>query len=545
MLDAKQIKDKFSTASNRKINFEILYRLTQEYTIPDKENFIHHTEGAKKDDTTNKIFDSTPLRALDKFVSNMHASMVPPGKKWANLAVGTDVPDADKDRVGRQLEEIREKLFSRLSNSNFDTQISECFYDLALGSAAILVQEGKSIHKPFNFVSIPIEQVYWDEGVNGVIDTIFRKHKIKGRNVEATWEGIILPDLLAEKIKRQPNEDFEFIECTYPAVIDVVKHSVVKNGLGQENLQALKEHVNGFKYSVICPDGEDILYTKDLRSNPWITFRWSVVAGEIWGRGPAVRALADIRSLNKTKELILKNANVAISGIFTFVDDGITDPRFFKMTPGSFNPVGSNGGNTMGPSIAPLQTGTKFDVGQMIIKDLQASINDMLFSEPLGPIDSPVKTATELSLRQQEMSKRIGSAFGRLQHELLIPLINRLIFILNEWGIINLDKDLKVDGGILKIEYISPLALAQEREELNSIVEYVQTIASLYGPEVAMAMAPVDKVAQKIAELLNVPKSILPTSEEVTAMKQTAAQQAQVAQQSQQNALKQGKEVDF
>jgi hypothetical protein len=38
------------------------------------------------------------------------------------------------------------------------------------------------------------------------------------------------------------------------------------------------------------------------------------VAGEIYGRGPLLTALPDIKTLNKTLELLLKNASLAVAG---------------------------------------------------------------------------------------------------------------------------------------------------------------------------------------------------------------------------------------
>ena len=132
----------------------------------------------------------------------------------------------------------------------------------------------------------------------------------------------------------------------------------------------------------------------------------------------AVNALPDIKTLNKTKELVLKNGSLAVSGAYTVVDDGIINVNNVKVQPGALIPVSSNAGGVAGPTIAPLTNGSRFDAGQLIIQDLQNAINEALFANPLGPIDLPVKTATEVALRQQELSQRIGAAFGRLQFEL-------------------------------------------------------------------------------------------------------------------------------
>ena len=58
-------------------------------------------------------------------------------------------------------------------------------------------------------------------------------------------------------------------------------------------------------------------------SNPFICFRWSKCAGEVYGRGPLLNALSSIKTTNLTVELILENAQMAISGIYQMEDDGV------------------------------------------------------------------------------------------------------------------------------------------------------------------------------------------------------------------------------
>ena len=46
----------------------------------------------------------------------------------------------------------------------------------------------------------------------------------------------------------------------------------------------------------------------------------------------------DIKTLNKTLELLLKNASLAISGIYTAADDGVLNPNNIRITPGAIIP---------------------------------------------------------------------------------------------------------------------------------------------------------------------------------------------------------------
>lgn len=167
-----------------------------------------------------------------------------------------------------------------------------------------------------------------------------------------------------------------------------------------------------------------------------------------------------------------------------------------------------------------------------------------MFADPLGPIDLPVKTATEVAYRQQELAKRIGSAFGRLQYELITPLINRILFVLNEWNLLPTEGDsIKIDGRILSVKHESPLAAAQDQESLMAIQQFIQFLAGTFGPQMSMVLIQPDKVIQHMAKYLNIPADIQLTQDQLDAVKQKIAQMGQMAEQGMQNQVANGESI--
>jgi hypothetical protein len=90
-----------------------------------------------------------------------------------------------------------------------------------------------------------------------------------------------------------------------------------------------------------------------MKGSPWVISRYMKVSGEVYGRGPLLTALPDIKTLNKTLELLLKNASLAVSGAYTAADDGVLNPQTVKIVPGAIIPVARNGG-PQGDSLKPL-----------------------------------------------------------------------------------------------------------------------------------------------------------------------------------------------
>ena len=142
--------------------------------------------------------------------------------------------------------------------------------------------------------------------------------------------------------------------------------------------------------------------------------------------------------------------------------------------PGSIIPkaVGSAG-------LTPLQAPGRFDVSQLVLDDLRARIRHTLLVDRLGPVSGPRMTATEVLERGGEMTRLLGATYGRLQAELLTPLVTRAVAILRRRGEI---PDLRVDGREVELQYKSPLARIQARQDVRETLLWLDATAQM-GPE--------------------------------------------------------------
>jgi hypothetical protein len=291
---------------------------------------------------------------------------------------------------------------------------------------------------------------------------------------------------LARLINDKPTDDVDLVEAT---VFDQ------KRG--------------DYCYHVIYKEGKQELVFRRMKVSPWVVSRYMKVAGEIYGRGPLITALPDIKTLNKTLELLLKNASLAIAGVYTAADDGVLNPATVRILPGAIIPVARNGG-PQGPSLTPLPKAADFNVSQIVINDLRANIKRILLDESLPPDNMSARSATEVVERMKELSQNLGSAFGRLINETMIPLVEKILLVMDDRGLIDLP--LRVNGLEVKVSAVAPLAMAQNMEEINNILQFSQ-IAQSVGPEGAMAVK-VGEMLDLIAEKLGVPQKIRRSPEE-------------------------------
>jgi hypothetical protein len=498
-LSAEDVLKRHEKALIKKEDFRNLYEEAYEFALPQRNLYDGHYDGkvggTKK---MNRVFDSTAINSTQRFANRMQSGIFPPQRKWCRLEPGPDIPEDRKAEAQAALDVYNDRLFSTLKQSNFDIAIGEFLLDLSVGTAVMMVQPGDDVN-PINFVPVPQYLVSIEEGANGQVDNVYRRIRLKGEVIQRQWTDAKIPAELQKKIDDKPTDDVELIEAT---IFDQ------KRG--------------DYCYHVIHKESKTELVYRRMDYSPWIVSRYAKVAGEIYGRGPLITALPDIKTLNKTKELVLKNASLTISGVYTAADDGVLNPNTVKIMPGAIIPVARNGG-PQGESLRPLPRAGDFNVSQLVINDLVANIKRILLDESLPPDNMSARSATEVVERMKELSQNLGSAFGRLINETMIPLVSKMLQVMDDRGIITLP--LKVNGLEIKISPVAPLAMAQNMDDIQNILQYAQ-IAQQAGPA-GQTTIKVEEMMDYIAEKLGVPQSIRPTPQERMMMKQQMAQAAQ------------------
>ena len=503
-LSAEDVLKRHEKALIRKENFRNLYEEAYEFALPQRNLYDGHYDGkVGGNKKMNRVFDSTAINSTQRFANRMQSGIFPPQRKWCRLEPGADIPQDDKQAAQAALDLYNEKLFDTLKQSNFDVAIGEFLLDLCVGTAVMMIQPGDDVN-PVNFIPVPQYLVSFEEGADGQVDNVYRRIRMKGEAIQRQWKDAEIPDDLQRKIDDKPTDDVELIEAT---IFDQ------KRG--------------DYCYHLLHKDSKTELVYRRMDYSPWIVSRYSKVAGEIYGRGPLITALPDIKTLNKTLELVLKNASLSISGVYTAADDGVLNPNTVKIMPGAIIPVARNGG-PQGESLRPLPRAGDFNVSNIVMNDLRMNIKRILLDESLPPDNMSARSATEVVERMKELSQNLGSAFGRLINETMVPLVAKILRVMDDRGLIDLP--LKVNGLEIKISPVAPLAMAQNMEDVQNILQYAQ-IAQGAGP-VGQQMLKIDEMLSVIAEKLSVPPSIITTAEErMILQKQAEAAAMQMAQQ--------------
>lgn len=506
---------RYKHSLKQKEGFRSLYDSAFKLAMPQRNNFYEASPGQKK---TYGLFTSTGIVAVNKFVNRMQSALTPPFKKWVELKSGMGIPEKLKKQVDVALDTITETAFTILHSSNFHVCMSEFYYDLAAGTACMMVMPGTKESQPINFVVMPISQVSIESGVYGNVGAIFRCQKIPAMLVKKTWPDAKLTEKMEATISSDPMSEIEFIEIFY-------------------------ENEDKHYYDVIEECSAERIVSRTFPVSRVICTRLGKIAGEDWGRGPLTHALPDLLMLNKVNELGLRSAQLNAFGIYTVADSDVINPNTLVLNPGMFIPVSRNAGPN-GPSIMPLPQAGNLNIQQFMVSELQEGIKSILLNNPLPPANGAVRSPTEFITRTQEFRLDSESFFGRLVYEFVQPTWNAILSILDEKGIIEIPEVLsKIDNFYVKINVISPIAKEQGYDDVQSIARTAEMIGSIGGPQAVMLSLKVEDIGEFVGEKLGVPAKLMRSESEREEMTNALQQQQQAAaaqeqmQQEQQQAI--------
>ncbi|MDB5478001.1 MAG: Bacteriophage head-to-tail connecting protein, partial [Alphaproteobacteria bacterium] len=316
-LPPADVLGRFRVAQTMRQNWESLWQECSDYTLP----YRSSTYGGLQKNT--KIFDGTAGDAIDQLASSLLAQLTPPWSSWIGVAPGPLATPEEAEFLGPILRDVNEILQGHFDRSNFAVEMHQAFLDLVTyGTACLRFDETEPGNlSAFHFHATPLLNLYFLDTARGQLDASFCQLKFSTE----------------ELLARFPHAT-EFLQNSKlgPDTRHAVLYGTIPNPQGGYILSFILE-----------PDqGDPVLLEQMIAPTaPFIAFRWQKSAGELYGRSPLMKALPDIKTANKVVELILKNASIAVTGIWLADDDGILNPANIKLVPGAIIPkaVGSAG----------------------------------------------------------------------------------------------------------------------------------------------------------------------------------------------------------
>ena len=504
---AKNLLKRFDRLKSQRQNWESHWQEVADYMQPRKADVTKSR--SKGDKRTELIFDSSPLQSVELLAASLHGMLTNPSTPWFSLRFKED--DMENEDEGKEwLESATETMYSAFNRSNFQQEIFELYHDLiTFGTAAMFIEEDDD--DVLKFSTRHINEMYIAENDKGRIDTVFRKFKLSARSAIQKFGNV--SNNIAVIAKKDPYEDVEILHAVYPrSDFDPKKQDKANMPFASVYLEA---------------GSGDELSVSGFREFPFVVPRYLKASHEIYGRSPAMTALPDVKMLNEMSKTTIKSAQKQVDPPLLVPDDGFILP--VRTVPGGLNFYRSGTRDR----IEPLNIGANTPLGLNMEEQRRNSIRNAFYVNQLMMQSGPQMTATEVIQRNEEKMRLLGPVLGRLQSELLKPLIDRAFAIILRKKLFA-EAPAFLSGKDIEIEYVSPLAKAQKSTELSSIMRAIEIMGSLSNVAPVFDHINMDKLVRHLADIVGVPQKILKPQSELDAQREEAQAQQQQMQNMQQ-----------
>lgn len=508
----EQLFTDYDRAKGSRSNFEWFWQEAAELIHPIEATFTRH--GYRGENKRWRIFDGTGEQANQQLAAGLFSLLTNPSQPFFELSTDDKLLNNDYI-VAKWLQEVTEimNFEMQLPHTNFTAALNECYLEYgAFGNCQLLITEHPEFNRSLFFQSLPLTETCFQENRANIVNRVLRKYKRTAVDMVSEFGKDACPEEVLKAIEDTKGDtEFEILHVIRP--VDEATGFPAPHGF--EKFEYLSVYVENKSKKVLRQTG---YYEK-----PFAVARFYKASNETYGRGPGFAALSDVKMLQEIYQTTLSGAQKRIDPPVMMPDDGflsVLDTR-----PGAVNFYQSG----IQERIEPLDTGSSPELGEELAAGVRKRIWDAFYISQLQLNIGPQMTATEVMQRVEQQMRMLGPLVGRLQTELLGPMIQRCFRILLRMGKFpEVPERLLNAGNVLKVIYTTPMARAQDQLQANNLTRVMQVL------EPFLAMDPTmmdnfdkDEIAHGVGEVFSVTKRFYNSPNKRDAIRQERNQQNQ------------------
>ena len=500
-----QLKQRYEELKLLRSNLDHMFDDAQKFVRPNSNEFDHHHTTRKNDDS-REIYDDTAVWCNQMFANGLSSNLIPKSDRWMYLRV-KDKPTKDlTDQELAYLQKVSDRILHEfaLPMSQFYSATHECFLDIgAYGTAPVQISY---IDGCVNFRARPLADVFFDVNAHGQVDTVFYRCFKSARQLMQMFpqvEGMRGFD----KNKSYQNK-YELVYTIQPSEDKRAKEG---GRIGPER---------PYTVTYWCPAIQEPL---EVSGSSYFTFlvpRWSKLADEVYGRGPAFTCLSQIRVLNKLVKEVLISSEYMNFPTLTAEEDSILLPMKYGSRQVMFHEAGSE-------KPSPILAGNQPQYMMQMIEMYRSTINRSFFVDQIIRQEKKERqSVTEIQDVRGQMLNQLAPLLNRMESEYLGPAVEATFTLLERNNELPEAPD-SLDGVELEIAYASPAAQSQFATRLTDISSFMRDLAPLaqIKPEILQALNERD-LFEDYARYRNINPSVIRSQEDLDAEReQQAAQQ--------------------
>lgn len=431
------------------------WRDLSSYVVPNRfrQNSSDTNRGTKNQ---QKIIDGTATMAARTLASGMMSGVTSPSRPWFMLSL-PDPDLADYDPVKEWLATETRGMLETFNKSNIYNTLHRIFADIGVfGTAgAGILEDDRDVIRGYDF---PIGSFVLGANDRLEVDTFIRgPFPMTVRNVVRRF-GI-------DSVCKDTRELFN--SGKYEKTVQVIQNITTNPDFDAGKIHSRFKKWMSCYYEVAANKNES-LGEAGFDEFPVLAPRWETTGEDVWGRGPGMDALPDVKALQmyerRTATAVEKTVNPPLTGP--------TSLRTVKVSqlPGDITYADMQNGQ---PALRPLHE-VRFDINaaeaksQQIRERIKRTFFADLFLMLANDTREQPATAREIAERHEEKLLALGPVLERLNGELLKPLIDRTFAIRMRRGLVSKPPE-ELRGMDLRVEYISIMAQAQKMVGLAGI----------------------------------------------------------------------------
>lgn len=444
---AKWVVDYYCELKNARSNWDTMWQELSEMFLPRKSTVYDYDSNG---DRLVRLFDITGVISNDEFASSLHFTLTNPTIQFFEYSTG-DIETDQIPEVAIHLQKLTQIDHLLLQNSNYQTEIHECYLDLgAFGTQVLRIDEDDDT--VINFTSRPIYDFVIDEDHKGRIDTVGREKMFTARQLLQKFGGDKIFDnshyygdekmqkVLALK-KAEPTDKFKVFELFIPTK-DIRK-------CGYKTVS--RPYVNIY----VLEDGQALIKQDGFNEQIYAVSRWSKSSDEVYGRGPGHKAMPAMLMLNELARLVVQAGQLATKPPVLLPDDGTYGG--FNIYPGAINWYRAGTRD----EITAFNPNPNVAVADFIVQKLVDQIRQAFMLDKFRIPQNDRMTREEVLIHQQENLRFTSPILGRQEQESLAPTILRLHAIGERRGLYP-PPPKELEGKPLEVKYASQVSRVQK-----------------------------------------------------------------------------------
>lgn len=411
--DIKRWLERYKKSKAKKDKWLNIWQYVGQYVHTRKLNFTEQHDAGEF--LHEKIFDSTAPKANQKMAASLNGMLWQSGGRSIRIKPNRFLEE--NDEVKKYFEYFTETVSASLDDprAGLILALEEYMYDQgAFGTSGVACFDGED--SDLRFQCWGVDEITIEEGKNGYVSTIYREFEI---TVLQAVEDYGLENL-SEKTQELYKQD---------KMTDMVRflHVISPDRNEKAGRPYLSLHIE------MGPD--KAVKKAGFWEMPVPVSRFFKRRGEIYGRSPAMSALADILEINATKEARISAIEKSLDPPLGVYDDAVLGNEEIDTSAGGINVFATSGRIANQNPIFPLFTVETIREADKSIEDLIRSINEHFSIDRLLDFNNETRmTLGEAQMRQEIRSEALGSLFSRQQNELYTPLIERAVSVLYRKG---------------------------------------------------------------------------------------------------------------